>query len=60
MAWLNINCCVAYVRFTLKILGRGFKDCDSHFLEEVKLRHRKLMWLLTGIEHKHRQQCFKI
>lgn len=58
MAWLNINC-VVYTRFTLEILRRSFKDCDTHSLEQLKLRHKKLMWLLTGRGHGHRQQSFQ-
>ena len=58
MAWLNIHC-VVYTRFTLEILRRSFKDCDTHSLEQLKLRHKKLMCLLTVRGHGHRQQSFQ-
>ena len=65
---LNLEVCLEWpdLRYTVESrqdslwkLRRSFKDCDTHFLERLKLRHAKFMLLLTGRGHVHRQNCFQ-
>ena len=59
MGWPDLRYTVESIQDSLWKLKRSFKDCDTHFLERLKLRHAKFVWLLTGRGHVHRQNCFQ-
>ena len=51
LGWPDLRYTVESIQDSLWKLRRSFKDCDTHFLERLKLRHTKFVWLLTERGH---------